>query len=167
MQTIRVEKVLNESVFTMVQRLMGARYGLTEEGGDFGGSTSYSDGEPSPTGFYEVYLNDGVATGFATALLNGIGNPTCIASGLNITTNFGTFIVDDVHAVVADPALETRAKVSIVLEKSTWTASVVVFEKTDGEYDSLPSTHALLADLKEFSVPAVGTDLVELNDWIK
>jgi len=161
MQEIAVSKYITQSTFDLINSVLNSRYG----GQCYGVVNSWN--HPINTeGTVTAQLTDDAPAAFATTFLNGLDNPSCDASGLDITTNFGTFIVDDVHSVVVDPALETRVKVTLAVEKGTWNLDVLVFEKTDGDYDDVPSTHETIAELKEFSLPAAGSELTELNDWI-
>jgi len=88
--------------------------------------------------------------------------PTATASALQITTNVGTAIVDDIHDVTADSTHTTYVLMAVVRVDATDALEVIAFEKTDGEYGSSPAGRTLEQDIKEFYVVANGTDLVEV-----
>ena len=88
--------------------------------------------------------------------------PTATASALQITTNVGTAIVDDLHDVTADGTDTTYVLMSVVRVDATDALEVVAFEKTTGEYGSIPAGRTLEQDINEFYVVANGTDLVEV-----
>jgi len=99
-----------------------------------------------------------------------INIPTCVGnspSDLKIRTNVGSAIVDDDHTVVADPTLKTWIKIGIFRKDSDASLEIYAFERTGGAaYGDEPSGYTLESYLKEFSVVATGTVLVEEEDWI-
>ncbi len=95
--------------------------------------------------------------------------PSCVGnspSNLKIRTNVGSEIVDDDYTVTAHASLKKYVKISILRDDTSTDIEIYAFEKTTGEYGSVPSGKTLEKDLKEFSVVALGTVLVEENDWI-
>lgn len=117
--------------------------------------------------FAQVSLLDGSDPTIATNKLTAIQKPTCAPTGLDITVNLGTLIVNDVTSILADPVSVKYVKVSLVSDNATGNIEVVVFEKTILEYGDVPAGKTLCCNLKEFSVPALGTSLTEINNWIK
>lgn len=103
----------------------------------------------------------------AVAALAAIQLPVCTSSLLDITVDVGTLIVTDVTSITADSSDEKFAKVSVVVDDTTGDPEIYVFEKTTGAYGALPGGKTLAVDLKEYSVPAAGSALTEINDWIK
>lgn len=114
----------------------------------------------------KVHLADGQDTANAEALLEAIEKPTCVAASLAITTDLGTLIVGDVTNITADPTDTKFVKVALVKDDASGAIEVAVFEKTTGDYGDVPVGKTHVADLKEFSVPAAGSALTEINDWI-
>jgi len=88
--------------------------------------------------------------------------PTAVAAGLNITTNVGSAIVDDVTAVGADPDDTKYVKVSVVRDDASTLLEIQVEEKVLGNYSGTPEGKTLECEIKEFSLVAAGTDLVEV-----
>lgn len=113
-----------------------------------------------------AYLHDGETTGLADTALAAIALPTCTTSGLNITTNVGTYVVGDVTAVTAHATETKYVKISIQINDSNGVVEVLSREKTTGEYAAIAAGKTFGADLKEFSVPALGTVLTEIEDYI-
>ena len=95
--------------------------------------------------------------------------PTCegnTPSDLTIRTNVGSAIVNDDYVVTADPTDKKFIKICILRDNLSTDLEIYAFEKTTGEYGNIPSGKSLEKDLKEFSVVAAGTVLVEEQDWI-
>lgn len=90
-----------------------------------------------------------------------INEPTAVASGLDITTNVGSAIVDDVTSITADPDNTKFCLVSVVRDDITSLLEVQVQEKVLGNYAPTPDDKTWECDVAEFSVVAAGTDLVE------
>lgn len=80
--------------------------------------------------------------------------------GLVITVDINSIVVNDQTTVVADLALTKTVKVCYVYDSTLDNFSVVVFEKTDGIYNTLAETEYIAADFGEWSVVANGVDLV-------
>lgn len=96
---------------------------------------------------------------YPTLPLEGIDTNVAV-SGLTITVNINSVIVDDVTNVVADVALTKTVKVCYLYSATLDAFSIVVFEKTDGIYSSLAIGEQIAADLGEWFVVANGTNLV-------
>ena len=95
--------------------------------------------------------------------------PSCegnVPSNMKIRTNVGSVVVDDDYTVTADPAEKKYIKISVARDNTTEDIEILAFEKTTGNYGNTPSGKTFLFDLKEFSVVAAGTVLVEEQDWI-
>jgi hypothetical protein len=88
--------------------------------------------------------------------------PTAVASGLDITTNVGSAIVDDVTAITADPDDIKYIRVSVVRDDTSGNLEIQVEEKVLGNYSGTPEGKTLEYEIKEFSLVAAGTDLVEI-----
>jgi hypothetical protein len=88
--------------------------------------------------------------------------PTATASGLNITTNVGSAIVDDMTAIIADPTDIKYVQVSVIRDDSDASLSILVEEKVLGNYSGVPDDFTLESIINEFSLAAAGTDLVEV-----
>jgi hypothetical protein len=89
--------------------------------------------------------------------------PSVVAVGLQITVDVDPVIVGDVTNVVADPTDTKFILVSMSYNQGTDLFAVVVREKTTGAYADLESPDEILVDdLKEFSLVASGTTLVEV-----
>lgn len=85
------------------------------------------------------------------------------ASGLTITTSINSIIVDDQTVIVPDVSETKYVMVSYIHNETTDVLEVVVFERLEStSYGDLAADERLVADLKEFSVVAGGTDLVEV-----
>lgn len=95
--------------------------------------------------------------------------PTCIGnipSDLTIRTNVGSAIVNDDYTVTANPTDKKFIKMSLVRDNSTGLLEILAFEKTTGNYGSMPSSKTLEFELKEFSVSAAGFVLVLEQDFL-
>jgi hypothetical protein len=114
-----------------------------------------------------IHLSGSPDTTEANNILTAIDLPTCTSSGLDITVNCGTYLVDDETSITADPSETKYVKVVICIDDASGDIETCVFTKTTGEYGSVPAGKTLCADMKEYSVPASGTTLTELNDWIR
>ena len=88
--------------------------------------------------------------------------PTAVASGLNITTNVGSAIVDDITAITADPTDIKYVKVSVMRKDDDGVLSILVEEKVLGNYSGVPDDYTLECEITQFSLAAAGTDLVEV-----
>ena len=86
----------------------------------------------------------------ADALLVAIALPTCTASLLAITVNVGTFLVNDLTNVTADPTLNKFFLVKITMNESTGVLGVEVCERTTEPFP-LP-TNTDVANLKQYSL---------------
>jgi len=111
-------------------------------------------------------LADSASNTDADTALAAAALPVVSSSLLDITVDVGTWIVADLTSIVAYPSDTKFAKVAIAIDDATGNPEVYVFEKTTGAYGSLPGGKTFCVDLKEYSVPAAGTVLTELNDWI-
>ncbi len=95
--------------------------------------------------------------------------PTCVGnspSNLKIRTNVGSAIVNDDYTVTADADDKKFIKMVIVRDDGTGLLEILAFEKLLGNYDDLPAGKTHEKDLKEFSVIAAGTVLVQEQDFI-
>jgi hypothetical protein len=88
--------------------------------------------------------------------------PTATASGLDITTNVGSAIVNDVTAITADPDDIKYVKVSVVRDDTSGDLEIQIEEKVLGNYSGTPAGKTFECEVKEFSLVAAGTDLVEV-----
>jgi len=88
--------------------------------------------------------------------------PTAVATLLDITTNVGSAIVDDVTSIVADPDDTKFCLVSVVRDDGTGLLEIQVQEKVLGNYGETPAGKTWECDIQEFSVVAAGTELVEV-----
>lgn len=88
--------------------------------------------------------------------------PTSVAASLQITTNIGTAVVNDIHNVTADPTNTKYVRISAIRDDGTNALEVLAEEKVLGEYGGVPGGKTLEVIINEFFVVAAGTDLVEL-----
>ena len=102
----------------------------------------------------------------ADAILTAIALPTCTSSGLDITTDCGTYVVADSTSITADGSDTKYVLMSIQINDSDGAVEVLAREKTTGSYAAIAGGKTLGADLKEFSVPASGSTLTETQDYI-
>ena len=147
------------SGLNILDKIVRNKYGANS----FGVTTHFGPSSDSLV----VHLEDGQATTEADTAMAAIELPTCTHSALDITVNVGTYIVNDVTAIVADGAETKFAKVSIAVDNTTGAPEVYIFEKTTGVYGDLPAGKTFATDLKEYSVVASGTALTEINNWIQ
>jgi len=137
--------------------------------------------EPDPFEYYREIQTDvidntiecpahpGGAVRDFTIVKKLLTKPTCKKNdptNLDIKTNVGSAIVNDIYAVTADPTDKKFIKMSILRDTGTSVLEIAAFEKTTGEYGSIPAGKILEMDLKEFSVIAAGTTLVLETSWI-
>lgn len=113
-----------------------------------------------------IILDDSVdPVSFMEAKANSIGDPVVDVTGLQIDVAMGS-LLDDNHVVAADPSETKYIKVSVVADDTTKDLELVAYEKTTGDYGSIPAGKTHIADLKEYSVPASGSDLTEVQSWL-
>lgn len=96
-----------------------------------------------------------------TAPLAGI-TWSAVTSGLVITVNINTIVVDDETTVVPDGVLTKFVRMLYIHTLSTDVLSLQLFERTDGMYADVTADEDIKGDLGEWSVVASGTDLVEV-----
>lgn len=114
-----------------------------------------------------LHYSGSPSTTEANNILTAIQKPTCTHSLLAITVNCGTYLVNDVTNVTADPNDDLTFLVCIYIDDTTGNFEVFVFEKTINEdYDLLQAGKTLATHLKEYSLTAAGTALVEIDDRI-
>jgi len=114
-----------------------------------------------------MHLDDAADDTDAVAALAAAALPTCSSSLLDITVNVGTWIVSDVTSIVADPTEIKTVKASVLIDDTTGALEVHAFEKTTGEYGAVPAGKTLCTDLKEYTLAAAGSALVEAKDFIQ
>ena len=113
-----------------------------------------------------IHLTGSPSLTEADAILAAIQTPTCTSSLLAVTVNVGTYLVSDVTNITADPDDELFAKITVAIDDTTGVIEVIAFTKTTGEYGLPPAGKTFCADLKEYSVPAAGSTLTEIQDFI-
>lgn len=114
-----------------------------------------------------IHLNGAPDETPAQVILTAIELPTCTASGLVVTSNVGTYIVADLTTVVADPDDTKFVKISVAIDDTTGVLEIIAFEKTTESYGNPPAGKTVCCDLKEWSVPALGTVLTLVTDFIE
>jgi len=114
-----------------------------------------------------IFIEDAASQTDADAILSAVALPTCTDSGLDITSNFGTWIVNDVDSITADPTDTKFIKITIAIDDTTGDLEVIVFEKLNGVYGDMPAGKTFVCDLKEYSLVANGSTLTELSNGIK
>ena len=114
-----------------------------------------------------IHLDGGADDTDAVAALAAAALPTCTSSGLDITANVGTWVVDDVTSITADPTEIKTCLVSTMIDTTTAAVSIYVFEKTTGAYGDPPAGKMHCSNLKEYTLAAAGSTLAEINDYIK
>lgn len=137
--------------------------------------------EESPFHYYRVIQTDKIdesvkdpafpSTSTRDFVIEDIFNATVtcvknVPADLKIRTNLGSAIVNDDYTVVADPDDEKFIKMSLVRDDTSTDLEILAFEKTTGEYASIPAGKTLELDLKEFLVVAAGTSLNLEQSWI-
>jgi hypothetical protein len=82
-------------------------------------------------------------------------------SGLTLTVNINSIVVNDVTTVVADPTNTKFVNLCYVLTAGD-ALEVQAFEKTTGVYAALAAGDRIVKDLGEWTVPANGATLTEV-----
>lgn len=100
------------------------------------------------------------------SLMNSYETLTCDATGLTINTDMGGIIVGDVTNISADNNDKKYVLMVMAVDNTTGNPSVYAFQKTTGEYGTLPASKSLATRIKEYSVVAGGNTLVEINNFI-
>ncbi len=113
-----------------------------------------------------ITLIDAADPAEANNILTSIEKPTCVSAELSIDTNVGTYVVNDLVNILADPTDTKFVKISIAIDTITGILEILAFEKTILEYGPPPAGKLVVTDLKEFSVPALGTSLTEIQNFI-
>ena len=114
-----------------------------------------------------LHLKDGASKTIADDLLDDVELPTVTSGSLNITSNVGAFIVNDVYAVTADGTYTKYILITIGIDDTSGDLEIIEFEKTTGEYDSAPAGKTVLMNLKEYQVVASGSSLTENANYIR
>jgi len=113
-----------------------------------------------------IHLADGQSSTVADAILSAIALPTCVSSGLVITTNVGTYVVGDEITVTADATDTKYVLVTILIDDTSGDPEIYAYEKTTGQYGQVPAGKTQCTRLKEYSIPALGTVLTEDINYI-
>jgi len=127
---------------------------------------SNANGSTTHDGDIIIHLTGSPSETEANNILTAIALPTCTSSLLDITSNVGTYIVNDVISIVADPDNKKFVEVVVGIDDTTGVLEMFALEKTTGEYPGVPAGKTNLVKLKEFSVPAAGTALTETINYI-
>jgi len=160
MQSVTLVKSAGSvTIVNILKCICTVKYGV-----DFLGSSS---GFGAGSNELAIHIDDGASDVDAVAALAAAALPTCSKNLLDITVDAGTWIVADVTSITADAVDEKFVKVTIAVDDITGDPEVVVYEKTTGAYGDIPAGKTECGMLKEYSLPALGTDLTEINDWIK
>jgi len=102
----------------------------------------------------------------ALSILGNVKKPTCTDSGLVITVNEGTYIVNAQETITADVSEITYIMASILQDTTSGLLEFYVFTKTTGSFAPTPAGTVLVCDLKQYSTPANGVVLTEINNFI-
>jgi hypothetical protein len=78
-------------------------------------------------------------------------------SGLVLTVNINSIVVNDVTTVVADGTDTKFVKLCYVYNETSDTLAIQAFEKTTGVYDDVGLDEYIVKDLGEWSTPVNGT----------
>lgn len=84
-------------------------------------------------------------------------------SGLSVTVNINSLVVNDVTTITADPTYEKFLMLCYVYDEGADTLSVNAYEKTTGLYADLTDDEIQVKHLGEWSTPANGTELTEVT----
>jgi len=105
---------------------------------------------------------------FNTNAINNKVTATCTASGLVITTNVTDIISNDQQTIVADSGSTKKILVCFVYNTRTTSFKIEMIEKLvgGGAYPSLKIWELLIGCIKEYSVVASGSTLVEDKTWL-
>ena len=115
-----------------------------------------------------IHLRSGAETTHAETILAAIQKPTCTFSLLQITTNVGSYISGDTYDVTADADEKKWILTSVAIDDTTGVFEVLAFERLDSaQYGDVPAGKTLAGNLKEFSVVALGTELIQENNYIR
>lgn len=90
---------------------------------------------------------------------------TCQYNGLTITTSI-EHILDDVYTVSPSPTSEKCILIKYIYDFSSDSLDLSIHEKTVGYYGGIPESAILISNLKEFKVPANGSELTEVRSWL-
>lgn len=85
---------------------------------------------------------------------------SAVATGLDITCNIDTILVDDVTTVIADLVLMKTVWVCYLYNSTSDTFGIEIFEKTDGLYSDFAEDEFLVKNFGEWTVAAEGTVLI-------
>jgi len=118
------------------------------------------------TGELIVSMVDNTNESAVRALMNGYEDITCNSSGMTITITMGTIIVSDVTLVTANPGTKKFILMLMAINNATGEPLIYAFEKTQGNYGSFPDGYQEATKIKEYSVEAGGTTLVEINNYL-
>lgn len=125
-----------------------------------------TNGYGSDSNLLAIHLSGSPDTTEADNMLTAIASPTCVASGLDVTTNVGTYVVDDSYTATADPTETKFVLMSVLIDDTTGVFEVYAFTKTAGFYGSIPAGKTLASDLREFSIEAAGSTMTITRDFL-
>jgi len=155
MITVSNTKAINKNSFRAIEEKSKQSYGTK-----YKGMTYHSD-----TNSISSFLDDGESSTNINTFVTDAANATCTDSGMVITTDFSTWIVNDQHTAVADSVEEKFFKTDIYIDDTTGALEVVTFErKKPASYGDEPTAKTFVCTLKEYSTPASGTSLTLIYD---
>ncbi len=155
MITVSNTKAINLNGFRALEEKSKQSYGTKYQG-----MTYHSD-----TNGISSFLDDGESSTNINTFVTDIADPTCTDSGMVITTDFSTLIVNDQHTAVADSVKKKFFKTDIYIDDTSGALEVVTFERKDpASYGEEPTDKTFVCTLKEYSTPANGTSLTLIYD---
>jgi len=100
------------------------------------------------------------------ALMDDYEVLTCGSSGMTITITLGDIIVSDVTNISTDQNNEKSVLMVMAIDDVTGDPSIYAFEKTTGEYGTLPAGKSEATKIKEYVVDAGGSVLLEIANYM-
>jgi len=114
-----------------------------------------------------LHLIDGESKTIANGLLSDIALPTVVTSGLQIITNVGQLIVNDLINIVASSSDIKGVLVCIGINDTNGAIEIFALEKTTEEFGDLPAGKTFVTNLVELSVLPAGSTLDLIKTFIR
>lgn len=121
-------------------------------------SFSKADADAAAAVIANALKEDAIKASIESDPLDGLA-VSAVVSGLSVTVNVNSLVVDDVTTITADANDEKFLMICYVFDDQADTLTIKAYTKTTGMYAPLETDEHLARCLGEWSVPANGTQL--------
>lgn len=115
--------------------------------------------------YYQVVIDDGEDDTFIKAKMDAMADPTCSDTGLQADVTVGTLL--DTNDTFSAHATEVKTVlVTVGMDDTTKALEIISYEKTTGEYGSIPGGKTHGYNLKEYTIAALASTMTEVQSWL-